>query len=157
MLNTSSVQWSWTECFTCFTLLCCACWYLMQRMTKAPRSKVTLYRSNNLKTGVFLLCFHREMSVYKNCSFHPMFCAGVHTTLCTATALLLLMRVASGTNTFDIYSSSVPPFLLLPYSEIYRVWRCTGAGEERATNPSGTPWISDSAAGAEDQKLCRSE
>lgn len=77
MLNTSSVQWSWTECFTWFTLLCCACWYLMQRMTKAPRSKVTFYRSNNLKTGVFLLCFHQEMSVYKNRSF-PVLCRSPH-------------------------------------------------------------------------------
>lgn len=42
-------------------------------------------------------------------------------------------------------------------TEVYRVWRCTGTGEERATNPSGTPWISDSTVGAEDQKLCRSE
>jgi len=51
----------------------------------------------------------------------------------------------------------VLPSLLFPYPEVYRVWRCTGAGEERTTNPSGTPWISDSTAGVEDQKLCRSE
>lgn len=56
----------------------------------------------------------RNEYICKNLSFSPMFCAGVHTAICTAATLLLLMRLSSN----DLFppffaKSSYPTFFFL--------------------------------------------
>lgn len=46
---------------------------------------------------------------------------------------------------------------VLQPSEIHRVRRCAGSGEEGPADPGGVPGAAGETAGAEDQELLRSE